>query len=286
MDNFNNNGVPSTPNPLNDNSSTPNNDYNSMQPQSNTTVDESVQPNLATPTVPEIPVVEEQPAIQQNPTIGSTTPNDQGIAMENLVQSMDTSVPEEPVVEIPVQEEVVAPTMDSAPVEFETTPIVETPPMTDPMAQPLENSMPSMETTPPPMEAVQPMSMEETPQPMQSETFNTAPVDETTDVGTTTMQTDSINTLEGVDSQPAFTPTQVEATQSTPDMSTNLSQPFSTAPEAPQEPTVQSNDEVVSTLGESSGEGKDSSVVIVVLVVIIVLLLAGIGYFGYQIFLG
>lgn len=132
MDNFNNNGVPNTPNPLNDNNNTPSNDYNSMQPQSNTVVDESVQPNLGTP---QAPVVEEQPAIQQNP---STIPNEQGVAMEELVQSMETSTPDvtpQPAVEIPIQQEEVvapiesttAPVMDSTSEEFETTPIMETP---------------------------------------------------------------------------------------------------------------------------------------------------------------
>ncbi len=70
--------------------------------------------------------------------------------------------------------------------------------------------------------------------------------------------------------------------QDTPDTQPafpNLSEPL-TSPSTSTEMSEEMN-----TLQENKPEEKDSSVVIIVLILIIVLLLAGIGYFGYQIFL-
>lgn len=64
------------------------------------------------------------------------------------------------------------------------------------------------------------------------------------------------------------------------DTSLNLNQPQSSSIEEVSAPA----EDVVNTLGESEKEEGGNNTVIIILVVIIVLLLAGIGYFGYQIF--
>lgn len=65
-----------------------------------------------------------------------------------------------------------------------------------------------------------------------------------------------------------------------PDTSVSLNEPL---PSSVDSSNVESR-EVVKAFGSTNEDDKESNVVVIVLVVIIVLLLAGIGYFGYQIF--
>jgi len=319
VDDLNNNGVTNTPNPSNDVNNQPPVDYNSMQPQSNPlgvlpvdTTSGSTQPDMAAQNM--MPSMGETPNQMAESVLETANPvmpeqsqadfasqyMDAGQVMPDPVPTVDTP----PVVES-------TPNIDTAPSAY-TTPVTEPTPVVDSM--PTMNTMPTVEQTPvmdtaqqmDTMPTVEPSPVMEASQPVDTmNTMEQAPVVDVAPSMDTMQSVDQVNTMESAPTVPTmdaapqmdtFATASVEnpvdqnaapAFPTTPDMSSSLSQPLNTVSEAtvpPAETPVEN--EVISALGEKKEEGKDSSVVIIVLIAIIVLLLAGIGYFGYKIFLG
>jgi len=299
VDNFNNNGVTNTPNPTNDDTSNSSTDYNSMQPQSNTLgVLPTDNTSGSTPINNQIPTINQPSSLEEN-SIDALAANPEDINAQLGVQNTQEAEPviqaetpaedtvpvvdvsgAPPVVDIsaPLEEANVLPQMGETSIENTTEPITSAPEISS--VQPnIEETIPTMEA--PIVKDIQPVidtqQAEVTPmEDMSSTKINTSEV-----FASVTPAMQSTPVAENIDSQPAF-PT-AEGVAPLPYMSTNLAQPLNTV----NKPTAveTTSEEVVSTLSEDSKEGKDSSVVIIVLVVIIILLLAGIGYFGYQIFL-
>ena len=282
MDNFNNNGILNTPNPTNDDSSNTRTDYNSMQPQSNTLgILPTDNTSGSAPVSGQAPVVDQSPdldafaidALAANPDdinaqLGvkssqeETTVTQSETPAEDTVPVVDVSgIP--PVVDLsaPVEEVNVLPQIQETTIE-QTTPIA---PDLSTISQSMDQVTPTMEVQQAPDMMLTPI--ESNTSDVLSASVEPAPLVEETPVMA------SAPVMETVDSQSAF-PT---AESPMPEISKNLAQP--TMEEIPSE-------EVVNTLSESKVEEKEGSVVIIVLVIIIVLLLAGVGYFGYQIFLG
>lgn len=208
-----------------------------------------------------MPQASTEPVVQQ-PTAVEETPapvTDMGMPQAPAMQESTTQMPNignvEPTVEQNPVQESISPVVDMSMPQPSAEPVVEQTPMQEPTTQ--ENSNMGMPQAP----VEQPAFINAMPQ----ESMPTA--QENSDMGipaSVEQETPPVADQSTQDTQPAFP---------------NLSEPL-TSPSTSTEMSEEMN-----TLQESKPEEKDSSVVIIVLILIIVLLLAGIGYFGYQIFL-
>jgi hypothetical protein len=214
------------------------------------------------------------PADQATPD--PTQPVEQAPAVEEVVPVSTEPAPSIPdTVEPVVQESVSIPAIDTQPVE--QTPAVEevAPVSTEPAPSIPDTVEPVVqESVSVPAIDTQSVGVESTP--VVPETQSQLPVSEDTP-----QPTESVPAVETPSVPVDVLPTAqaIPPAQEQPAFPANLSQPV----ESPATSTEIA--EEMNTLREGKSEGKESNVVIIVLVLIIVLLLAGIGYFGYQIFL-
>ena len=282
--NVNNNGVLNTAMPNdNNNNVNPTTDFNSIQPQSIP----PVQDNINNPSNSGLNVMGDNPvdSFYQDPT-SFENPKDNLAQPENIQQTpsqesftpvTDMNMPQvssETVVQQPTAvEETPAPVADIGipynPVMQESTPQMPNignvePTVQESVSPVVDMSMPQSNVEP----VVEQTSMQD--QAVAQPAFNNAMPQES-------MPTARENSYMGI-------PAPVEQDTPAVDQDTqpafpNLSEPL-TSPSTSTEMSEEMN-----TLQENKPEEKDSSVVIIVLILIIVLLLAGIGYFGYQIFL-
>ena len=236
-----------------DNSTQPVPDYNSMQPQSNPLGAVSDTP-VPAPTPMDTSAVD---ALAGSPTEESMPAEAPMPAPESPVSETSASTPATDTVQGILDS---FPSSDtpapSEPAVSEPAPSIEEPSAAsgiDINGSPIIGSVPPAETP-------------------SSDTFSSAPV-----------QTDipAPSAPESMDSSP------VKEEMPIPDSSLNLNEPLSSAVQSsPVQENAQPQEEVVSTLDdEEEKDKKGSNVVVIILVIIILLLLAGIGYFGYQIFL-
>lgn len=249
MDNSNNNLVNNqNSNPVNDNTQ-PTTDYNSMQPQSNP-----------------LGVVSDTPA---------SSPMDNSVVDALAGTPTEDSTPDEtpaPMPQTPVSE---TPITESSTSETST-------PATD-TVQGILDSLPADNTTTPEQSPV----TESAPSMTQPETSSDVDIDGKPIIGSIPPVEDSTSDVFAsaapVEESTEPAPTKEEVP--TPDTSLNLNEPLNTVAQSSvaQEEAMPS-EEVVSTLDETEKSEKGGSAVVIILVVIILLLLAGIGYFGYQIF--
>ena len=292
--NINNNGVLNTAMP-NDNSSNVNStpDFNSIQPQAT-----PVQDNSSNPPNSGLNVMGDNPtdSFYQDPT-SFENPKDnltqQAPAQESFTPVTDMNMPQantEPVVQQPTAvEETRSPISDigmaQAPITNDTASQMPN----------IGNVEPTIEQNPVQQESTSPVVDMSMPQPNVEPVVEQTPIQEPTvdqSVFNSTMPQESIPTAQENSNMGMSEMGQAPVGQETPVVGQeptvaqdtqpafpNLSEPL-TSPSTSTEMSEEMN-----TLQESKPEEKDSNVVIIVLILIIVLLLAGIGYFGYQIFL-
>ena len=246
--------------PVNDNKQNPVIDYNSIQPQSNTlgVISDTSVPS-STPM--EKSMVDALAGVPSSSEVQSTSPNLQpsignvspveGKPLDTLSTLGDlntvrtTTVPE---TSSAAAAESPAPAFDTSSTPVET------------QASPFDTTVPTMDT------AVAPtLDMSSTPVETSTPTMETA-------------EAPAVDTP--VETQASPFETTAFSAPSSIDTSLNLNQPQSSSIEEVSAPA----EDVVNTLGESEKEDDSNNTVIIILVVIIILLLAGIGYFGYQIF--
>lgn len=281
---MNSNGVLNTATPSNDSNVNPVQDYNSIQPQSNNLGDN--QGGLNMMGSDQVNSLSQEPNTMGQDTVAPVT-EDTPFAPVTEYEVNNTSIPSQPMPETATP--VVENTIETAMPET-ATPVVENTmqaPMPEATPAPVISDIPMQEVSAPPVVEEAPVVAQmETPVMPDSASVNTNPVMEQPSMENDSMdvlgnsapvmpETPSVQPTEGVQDSVMSAPAPEASQPAFPNLSEPLQSP----------PTSTEISQEVNTLQESKGEEKESNVVIIVLILIIVLLLAGIGYFGYQIFL-
>ncbi len=253
MDNSNSN-FPNTQStaPVNDNNQNPVTDYNSVQPQSNPlgVLPDTSSTTMDTSTVDalsgEPSALDTQPVGETvQPSVGNIPPAE-ATPVDGFSSSTSTTESLTPLTSDAMSTLGGLNTESVVPVSNDTTA-----PAFDTATPTVEPTMPSFDT--------------QSSTPVEEQSTNLS------ETVTTPVETPAADTT---------SPSAFSAPNSF-DTSLNLNEPLQTSPAEDVSAPAQ---EFVNTLGESEKEEGGSNAVIIILVVIIVLLLAGIGYFGYQIF--